>query len=506
MNLDVDQLLTIDVDAEIRKLAEAELAGSWQIPAELVRRSLRAGATRVDVTFHGRTLEVRDDGPPIDDGSIEDLSWLLDPTRGPAVRHRALLDLEQRSEVGLVTLVGLKAKGLRLVCEGVERLRRDAPKGTSLPRRGVLIEAHGADLDVGEAKKWLLVAARFAPGVVTIDGVEVPRGANDAIVEVPLEAPLEGTLALLRTAESARVWMLRWGVVATNTTLPGGFNVEAAVELGERGKGQIGAGELREAFKQELAEVEKQAIDVAISTAGQLGALEPADRQRVRRLLLDSPKLAKSPAVRRVKMLPALYGPTQALEWTSIDQLLRHGADKTVLAVDTDAKAANAVTQQPIFVLTPAERARLAQLYQVSFAPPPSGVKARPSLSLRGLAEWSARAARGAAGAVAGAWRKTLPLEALTEEEREVLKVFREVAASGKRVAFTEVEMCAGDGPAVLRAKAKKLVLPRENADVVAAVKAVTRDRAWAYPAMVALLGGAAMPPSSLRDRWTQRG
>lgn len=504
MNVDVEQLLTIDVDSEIRKLAEAELGGSWQIPAELVRRSLRAGAGRVDVSFEARGVRITDDGPPIEDASIEALAALFEPSRGPAVRHRALLDLERAGEVGLISLVGLEARGLRIVCEGVERLRRGAPKGTSLPRRGVIIEAEGAVLDFTRAKKWLEVALRFAPAAVTLDGVELPRGSKDAIVDATLQPPLEGTVALVRSAETARVWMLRWGVVATHTTLPGGFNVEASIELGERGKGQVGAGELREAFKPELVELEDQAVELALATAAEMGKLEPADRQKLRMLLLNSASLAKSAPVRKVKMLPALYGPTQALEWSSIDQLVHHGADKSVLAVDDEAKAANAVTQQPIYVLSPAERARLSQLFGVSFAPPPVGVKGGAVFSFKGFAESSARVARAAAGLVAGTWQKALPLEALTEEEREALKLFRAAATSSKRPAFTEVEICDGDGPAVLRAKTKKLVLPRSNADVAAAVKAVAKDPAWAYPALTMLLGGAAMPSSVVRDRWAR--
>ena len=45
----IDELLTIDAESELRKLAEATLEGPWQAPAELVRRALAAGARRVDV-------------------------------------------------------------------------------------------------------------------------------------------------------------------------------------------------------------------------------------------------------------------------------------------------------------------------------------------------------------------------------------------------------------------------------------------------------------------------
>ena len=50
----------------------------------------------------------------------------------------------------------------------------------------------------------------------------------------------------------------------------------------------------------------------------------------------------------------------------------------------------------------------------------------------------------------------------------------------------------------------RKLVLPRGNPDVVAAVAAVGRDAAWAYPSLVALMGGLAMPPSAARDSWVK--
>jgi len=405
VNLDVDQLLTIDVESEIRKLAEAELGGSWQIPAELVRRSLRSGAQRVDVEVTRTLTRLADDGRPIDAETVRSLLTLLDAAQAPAARHRALLELEALGEVGLVALAGLSSAGVRIASDGVELLRRGAPPPGALARRGTVIELYGADLDVAEAKRWLQLAVRFAPARVLLGGAEIVRGASEAIVEVPLQRPLSGQLALLREADGARVWMLRWGVVATHTTLPGGLAVEAAIELGDRATKQVGAGELRAAFKGELEELEAQAIELAVATAGQLQLLEPADRARVRMLLLGSAKLSKLPEVRKVKMLPALYGPTQALEWTSVEQLLRHAAGKSALAVDSEAKAANAVTHQPIFVLAPSERARLSQLFGVSFAPPPSAVTGGPILSLRGLAESSARFARSAVGVVAAACR-----------------------------------------------------------------------------------------------------
>ncbi len=502
MNLDVHQLLTIDVDAEIRKLSEAELGGPWQIPAELVRRSLRARATRVDVELQRGTLRITDDGAAPLDAVIEALGCLLERSRGPAARHRALLELEAHGEVGLVALAGLKWRGLRLVCDGAERLCRGEVHVRPVPARGVVVELEEPVLDRAQAKRWLEVALRFTgAAAVGVDGAELARGSQDAIVSAPLQPPVAGTVALLRSTEPARVWFLRWGVVATHATLPDVTGVEAAIELGEQAKGQVGAGELRHAFKHELLEVEAQAIELQISAAAQIGGLEPGDRSMLRMMLLSSAKVAKSAAVRRVKMLPALFGPSHAHEWTSIEQLLHYGLGKSVLAVDTEARAANAVTQAPIFVLSPAERARLSQLFAVAFAPPPSGGVAGPLLSLMGLAESGARVARAAAGAVQGAWQKAVPLAQQTDAERAALETFRSAVGASSRSAFKAVELCEGDGAPRLRAKTKTLVLPRANADVAAAVALVARDPSWAYTALTALLGGAAMPPSALRGR-----
>ena len=60
--IDVGGLLTIDVGSELRKLSQAQLQGPWQIPAELVRRALRAGATEVDVRTERHGVRVIDDG------------------------------------------------------------------------------------------------------------------------------------------------------------------------------------------------------------------------------------------------------------------------------------------------------------------------------------------------------------------------------------------------------------------------------------------------------------
>ena len=51
-SVDLRELLRIDIEAELRKLTVAQLPGPWQLPAELVRRAIRAGASEIDVELN----------------------------------------------------------------------------------------------------------------------------------------------------------------------------------------------------------------------------------------------------------------------------------------------------------------------------------------------------------------------------------------------------------------------------------------------------------------------
>ena len=53
-----DQFLTIDVSSELETLCEAQLRGTWQVPAELVRLALRVGAAAISVRSRKRRFEI----------------------------------------------------------------------------------------------------------------------------------------------------------------------------------------------------------------------------------------------------------------------------------------------------------------------------------------------------------------------------------------------------------------------------------------------------------------
>ncbi|MBL8970373.1 MAG: hypothetical protein JNK56_07325, partial [Myxococcales bacterium] len=123
-SVDLRDLLRIDIEAELRKLTVAQLQGPWQMPAELVRRAVRAGAGEIDVSLGRSGCTVRDDGPPLPDAQLRDLATMLDPAAPAERRHQALLALEAAGGLALLALAGLGATQLDLRARGGGTLRR----------------------------------------------------------------------------------------------------------------------------------------------------------------------------------------------------------------------------------------------------------------------------------------------------------------------------------------------------------------------------------------------
>jgi hypothetical protein len=80
------QILSIDVSSELETLCEAQLRGTWQVPAELVRLALRLGAAEVSIRRRGRGFVISWDGPLIDSEVLADLRSALDAERGSESR------------------------------------------------------------------------------------------------------------------------------------------------------------------------------------------------------------------------------------------------------------------------------------------------------------------------------------------------------------------------------------------------------------------------------------
>jgi hypothetical protein len=204
-------------------------AGRLATAAELVRRAIRTGATRISVSF-GRPdqVTVADDGAGVAQPLVALTAALVDAHREKEDRHQALAGLEQAGELPLLALAGSSgcascpstpatgntATGWHSAGAGRPRCRAPRPRGwrrrsaSRLPR------------SPRRAARWLLEVARFAPALVSIDGRPRPMGWPSALAQAPLPPPLRGRMALLPEGDSAVAYLLAHGLVGAHITIP----------------------------------------------------------------------------------------------------------------------------------------------------------------------------------------------------------------------------------------------------------------------------------------------
>lgn len=519
-HIDISHLLTIDVASELRKLTQAQLQGPWQLPAELVRRAIRNRARRVEIELARNTLRVRDDGDGLSLHTLEQLAILLDHGHDSADRHAALTGLEQAGALALLAVAGLEPERLRLVTDTPDGPRAlEYRRGAFATVRsfappvspGTTLEVSGARLDRSRARSWLASVCRFAPADVILDGQPIQRGFSGSISRRSLAAPLRGHVSIPRDGDDARAWLLQDGVVSTHVTVTPAPCFEAAVEMRKLAPADATAASLRDAIERHLDSLIEQAVAHLIRLGESPGARSERTRQRVAQLLLEAARQRRFAA--DVARLPLFRGferdESDELIPTWFDLVTIRGAvepdagERTVVALFPDQDPKRFAIGARAFVLDEAERSLLGDLLGLRFRQPrrkeDAGVWGR-TLQATG------RAIADAGQAVLGAVLRKHPVdeEALSLEERRFLEVIRS-ALGGQRTGGTpvrEVSICEGDGR--VRRAGDVVWLPRGNPEVVACVEAVANDPTWAYPALLTLLGGRALPSAHTRFVWTQ--
>lgn len=514
--VDLRGLLTIDIAAELRKLTTAQLQGPWQLPAELVRRAIAAGARSVDVELPRGGLRVRDDGAPIERAHLVALSELLDPGAPAERRHRALLALEAAGSLALLALpalgpsrVEVTTRGdgllLRLECAGQGRCRLHEETDPSRGR-GTSLVLHGAEFDATRARGYLADVGRFAPGTVRVDGAPLEAGMRGYLAGCELSLPqhrLRGHVLLGHRGEQARVWLLVHGIVSTHVGVARSPCFDAVVELGDKiAAGELAvtatAADLREALAPALEGLVDAGVRLMLSVGAKVANLPPAGQARVLHLLLQAIR-----ARRRVQeaidlpIVPALVGRGERrfLPLSALDGLARREA-AFVLDPAQDPEQF-ALPDGPVLLLGTAERGMLAELLHLRFRPPPPRGDDRLPLAVsvrRGVVRlW--QGLRGAG--------RPLPESALSAAERRFLAAMRAAARGGTR-APEQIELCAGRAAARVAGQPPTLFLGREHPDVRAAIAAAETGEVWLYPACLALFAGRALPGTAARATWVR--
>lgn len=531
--VDIGALLTIDVDAELRKLATAQLQGPWQIPAELVRRSMAAGASKVDVSFSRRRVRVDDDGAALDEAQVQALADLLDPSAPGETRHAALLRLETVGAVPLLALAGLALTSLTLESSDgdgrtlrLEVRRGRAPTLAAGPAvsggggRQTRIELVADELEVKRAREWLDEVGRFAGGALRIDGAPGPDGLRDYLVSAPVELPfgersIKGTIGIPHSGDTPRLWILQHGIVVTHQGLSKAPTFEALLELGAEVAPRATAADLRELVGPTLLPLSEEAVTLMLRAAKRLPEMGSEGQNRLIRLLLQAARLGrKRGEIEAAQLVPCLVGHDEAPVWRSIAELrgLAAGAGQGRRAAIPAVYPGQSTDEvilggAPIAVLGSSARSAITELFGLRFGPAPR------QLGQSGRGRWFGDLLDrlgDLSGSIAAALHLGIgpPLDdsALSTAELRLVEHLRAVVPSGGVEAPQEVLLCGGRGRIrQTRGARRRLLLPRDNPDVRACVAAVAEDEAWVYPASVVLLGGRGLPSVGARSTW-QRG
>lgn len=515
-SVDLRSLLAIDIEAELRKLASAQLQGPWQLPAELVRRSIAAGARTVTVELGRASVRVRDDGAPIGRELLQAVADLLDAGASAERRHRALLALEAAGALALLALPSLRPGRVEITARGDGLLRRldvsgqgrgdmnertDADGG-----RGTEVLVRAAELDPSRARTWLADVCRFAPAAVRVDGAPVSDGLRRYLARTDLDLPkfkLRGSVALAHRGEPARIWLLVHGVVSTHVGVARAPCFEAVVELADKlAAGELKASattaDLREAIAPALEAIVDAGVQLMLAAGARSATLAPGSQARVLQLLLQTLRTRRRAAeVLALPVVPALVGRGDR-RFLPLEALPALARPEPAFALDPEQDPeAFALPGPPVLLLGTAERGMLAELLNLRFRqPPPRGTERLP------IAVDLARGWSRFWHALGGA-RRPLPESELSPAERRLLAALR-VAVRGGAGAPERVELCAGAGSPRIAGHPPTLYLGRAHPDVRAAMAAAESGEGWLFPACIALLAGRGMPGTATRATWVR--
>jgi len=495
------QLLVIDVGSELRTLCEAQLRGTWQVPAELVRLALRLGAEEVSVDPRRGGVTVRWRDAVIEEPALQDLRSALDQQCATDERQRAIDALEASGMEALMWAAGLSGARLWVECGGhVSHLRfehRDGgrPKLVEGPEEergaGVEIRWSCARFDRKRALAWLRAATRFANAKVSVDGRQAPLGFPGGLYHLSLDEPLPCRLGLTNAGDEPVLWLLKDGVVAARAGVPGYPPFEAAVELAGLVPRGASSADLRRAVTPFLPELVDRAVWMMVEVAGRMPHMAEDPRRRLTFLLLRAARRGlRDREVCRLPLIPTAAGGERRLSVEEIGSLAeRRGG--VLPAVDLEAAVDDSLAEPDSTLVASAETCGLlSELTTVRFQMPvplEHRLGDRIVRRLRRAAAAAARCLRGFLGST------PVPVLELRIRERKLLAALRAADPSGK------VELCYGTGG--VRRTSRGIVIPRDNPVVAAGAVCIDEDPSWVYPLLLAL--GTGDPPSpDLRKRW----
>jgi len=239
--------LSVDVDAQLRKLPSRRFRSVHHYPVELIRGALVRGAAQVRIDISREKVEIVDDGGPLNSTLFKSLCDAFDVTLPDEQRERALGYFEGGS--GLEVLAAFAPNPRRVIMEvsvenGRERVEfvRKKPPRMELPiaDRGNRIVIYRRGSKVGKEREAIVEHCSFARARVFLDGKMISTGRpEEALGMATLEAEKlggrAGALWIPTSGDTCRVWLLDHGVRRRQLVLSArsGYVFHAALEGSE---------------------------------------------------------------------------------------------------------------------------------------------------------------------------------------------------------------------------------------------------------------------------------
>ena len=241
-------VLSVDVDAQLRKLPARRFQRPAHYLVEWIRGALARGATRVEVATSARFVTVVDDGNAIDHDLLNDLCRALDHDLDDARRRAGLERFEQGD--GLTVLSALAPPGAQVELEtGVSEERKTWH--LCIGRRPMTVRGAGGTgtrLRVArrggarQERKAVEEYVRFARAEVRLDGQPLHSGAPaDALAYGRIsEDEIIGHIWIPASGDTCRLWTTSYGVRQRQRVLAvaDGLVYHAAVEVAD-GKARL---------------------------------------------------------------------------------------------------------------------------------------------------------------------------------------------------------------------------------------------------------------------------
>lgn len=498
--MSTEDLFAIDVAREVTTLAEAQLGGSWQVPAELVRFALRCGAPAVEVRSRFHRFRIGWEDAAVDGGVLIDLGTALDDDADPADRQRAIAALESAGAEALLIAGALPGSRLRIDSgRGEQSIRFDRRQGGRPrvrewlrvePSRRQEISWSCAGLDAGRASVWLEMACRFAEVDVELDGRPPLRGFAAGLYHLRASEPVPCRIGLTEQGEHPVLWLLRDGVVSTRAALHAYPPFEAAVELGGCVPPVASSSDLRRAVRPFVEQLADRAVWMMVRLHGRFETMAPSARQRLSVLLLRSAKLGfEASEIMELPLIATLAGEKPLLTLSEIGELGRKQGGR-IHAVAPDASVDDILADRGRTLVGSAEVRRLiAELAGVRLASPPR----RRDSRWRRLRDVVSDRARSIWHGLRGG--RTVADRDLIESERRLLAMIRR--------ALAPESVALGPGSGRPRRTAAGWIIPRRHPALAVGARAIADEPAWLYPLVLALdLGEQA--PAELRQSWLE--